>query len=56
MHRKNLATWAVILFGLGLLFVEGGWRRIVALVGVAAVLLVGGVAWLAEIIARKDSN
>ena len=57
MKRKELTSWAIVLFGLGLLFVEGGWPRMVAIVTVFVVVLVGGIVWIAERIGRNvDSN
>jgi hypothetical protein len=54
MKRKELTTWAASLFGIGVLFFEGGWQRMVAMVAIFVVLLVAAIVWIIKKATGED--
>jgi len=53
---KNVLSWTVILAVNLLLIAEGGWQRLVALVGIGVAALVGFILWIAKKLIREESN
>jgi len=49
-------SWTVILAVNLLLIAEGGWQRLVALVGIGVAALVGFILWIAKKLIREESN
>ena len=51
-----MLSWTVILAVNLLLIAEGGWQRLVALVGIGVAALAGFILWIAKKLIREESN
>ena|SRR5437764_7131459 len=61
LHRRltkpktSVVSSIVLIFGASLLVAEGGWQQFVACVGIAVMVLVGTITWIAKKTTAKSS-